>query len=43
MLELDIGGWLLGPEFLGSLAAFISSILSSIAAVIIGRAFGTTP
>jgi hypothetical protein len=38
----DIDGWLMGPQFLGALAAFISAILSVIAGGAIGRIFGIT-
>jgi len=42
MLDLDINGWLMGPEFLGALAAFIAAILSAIANGAIGQIFTTT-
>ena len=42
MLELDIGGWLLGPEFLSAMAVLISALLTSIASVFLEGVFGVT-
>ena len=42
MLELDIGGWLLGPGFLSAVALLISALLTSIATVLLEGVFGVT-
>ncbi len=38
----DLSGWLMGPEFLGALAAFISGLLTLFATTTLGGVFGTT-
>ncbi len=36
MLDLDVNGWLMGPEFLSVLAGFISTVLIAMFNAIFG-------
>ena len=38
----DITGWLIGPEFLGALASFITALLTGVAGAFLSGMFGTT-
>ena len=40
LYTLNFGEFFTGPEFLGTLAQFISAILTTIAVDILGQAFG---
>jgi len=41
-MDLDVNGWLMGPEFLAALATLVSTLLTSFVMGILNPLFGST-